>query len=50
MDTFPIVRLKDEAAHWKYRTKRLVLEVYDQLAESMRTGAGYVSQFDDLNG
>lgn len=32
MDTFPIVRRKDEAASGDYRTKRLVLDSYDTLA------------------
>lgn len=32
MDTFPIVKRKDEAAHGEYRTKRLILEAYDRLA------------------
>ena len=30
MDTFPIVKRKDEAAHGEYRTKRVILELYDQ--------------------
>ena len=34
MDTFPIVRRKDEAAHGEYRTKRLILERYDAMAEA----------------
>ena len=38
--TFPIVRRKDEALHGEYRTKRLILERYDALAEAARsTGA-----------
>ena len=32
MDTFPIVRRKDEAKNGEYRTKRLILEAYDRLA------------------
>ncbi|MEJ7819641.1 MAG: N-6 DNA methylase [Rubrobacteraceae bacterium] len=32
MDTFPIVRRKDEAAHGEYRTRRVILEIYDQMA------------------
>jgi len=31
LDTFPIVRRKDEERYGEYRTKRLVLEQYDQL-------------------
>jgi hypothetical protein len=31
LDTFPIVKRKDEAAYGEYRTKRLILEAYDRL-------------------
>ncbi|MCE7009970.1 N-6 DNA methylase [Kibdelosporangium philippinense] len=31
MDTFPIVRGKDEVAHGEYRTKRLILDAYDAM-------------------
>ncbi len=34
METFPIVKRKDIAAHGEYRTKRVILEMYDQMAES----------------
>jgi len=33
LDTFPIVRRKDEARWGEYRTKRLVLEGYDALRD-----------------
>ena len=32
MDTFPIVKRENEAAHGEYRTKRVILEMYDQMA------------------
>lgn len=48
MDTFPIVKRKDEAQFGEYRTKRLILEIYDQLAEAERTGVPYESPIDDL--
>jgi hypothetical protein len=32
LDTFPIVRRKDEAKYGEYRTKRMVLEQYEELA------------------
>ena len=41
MDTFPIVKRKDEEKHGEYRTKRVILEIYDEMAESMRTGKPY---------
>jgi hypothetical protein len=34
LDTFPIVRRKDEARYGEYRTKRLCLEAYDRLVGS----------------
>jgi len=37
MDTFPIVRRKDEQRWGEYRTKRVILEVYDEMARAMRT-------------
>ena len=33
MDTFPIVRRKDEAKYGEYRTKRVILEIFDQMSE-----------------
>jgi hypothetical protein len=39
MDTFPIVKRKDEEKfNGNYRTKRTVLEIYDTLADCMRSG------------
>ncbi len=46
MDTFPIVRRKDEAVHGEYRTKRVILEIYDAMAESIRTGRPYQTRLD----
>ncbi|TDB80278.1 Eco57I restriction-modification methylase domain-containing protein [Micromonospora sp. KC721] len=38
MDTFKVVRQKDEAAHGEYRTKRLILDRYDAMATAIRAG------------
>lgn len=38
MDTFPIVRRKDEEKYGDYRTKRVILEIYDEMADAIRTG------------
>ena len=46
MDTFPIVRRRDEQAHGEYRTKRLILEIYDELAEAIATGRPYQTRLD----
>jgi hypothetical protein len=42
MDTFPIVRRKDEEKYnGDYRTKRVILEIYDAMQEAIRTGQPY---------
>lgn len=46
MDTFPIVRKNDERAHGDYRTKRVILEIYDAMAEAARTGKPYQTRLD----
>lgn len=46
METFPIVKRKDEAAFGEYRTKRLILEVYDAMAEAIETGKPYQTILD----
>jgi hypothetical protein len=34
-----VVRKRDEAQHGEYRTARVILDVYDRMAEAERTGA-----------
>lgn len=46
METFPIVRRNDEKAHGEYRTKRVILEIYDEMAEAARTGKPYQTRLD----
>ena len=46
MESFFVVRKYDERDHSEYRTKRLILEAYDTLAEATRTGQAYVSSLD----
>jgi len=42
LDTFPIVKRKDEEKyHGDYRTKRVILEIYDAMQEAMRSGVPY---------
>lgn len=43
LDTFPIVRRQDEAAHGEYRTKRLILAVYDAMSEARHSRTPYTS-------
>ena len=47
MDTFPIVRRKDEEKYnGDYRTRRVILEIYDAMQESMHTGQPYQTRLD----
>lgn len=47
MDTFPIVRRKDEEKYnGDYRTKRVILEIYDAMQESIRTGQPYQTRLN----
>lgn len=46
MDTFPIVKRKDEAAYGEYRTRRVILEIYDDLQLAMATGKAYQTRLD----
>jgi len=47
MDTFPIVKRKDEEKfNGDYRTKRIILEIYDAMAEAIRTGSPYQTRLD----
>ena len=41
MDTFPIVKRKDEKKYSSYRTKELILEIYDKMTEAIQTGKPY---------
>lgn len=41
LDTFPIVRRKDEEKHGEYRTKRVILAIYEALADAARSGRPY---------
>jgi N-6 DNA Methylase len=47
LDTFPIVRRKDEARYnGEYKTKSIILEIYDALSEAVRNGQPYQSRLD----
>jgi len=43
MDTFPIVKRKDEKQFGEYRTKRRILEIYDQMTHCLATNTEYRS-------
>ncbi|HXH21151.1 MAG TPA: N-6 DNA methylase [Dehalococcoidia bacterium] len=46
METFPIVRREDEKQFGEFRTKRVILEMYDQMAEAVKTGRPYQTWLD----
>src|SRR5207249_3242045 len=46
LETFPLVRRKDEHRHGEYRTKRVILEIYDEMAQAMTSGASYGARMD----
>jgi hypothetical protein len=46
MDSFRLVRDSDEAEYGEYRTKRLILEIYDELAQAIATGRPYQTRLD----
>lgn len=46
METFPIVKRKDEQKYGEYRTKRVILKIYDAMTEAIRTGQPYQTLLD----
>jgi hypothetical protein len=49
METFPIVRKNDQKAHdGAYRTKCVILEIFDALAKAAQTGKAYQTALDPL--
>lgn len=46
LDTFPIIREREISEHGEYRTKRVILEIYDAMAEAQRTGVPYQTRVD----
>lgn len=46
LETFPLVRARNEEQFGEYRTKRVILEIYDAMAEAERTGVAYQTHLD----
>ena len=46
METFPIVKRKDIQQYGTFRTKDLILQVYDAMAETTRSGTPYQTIMD----
>ena len=43
LETFPVLERSEEREHGEYRTKRVVLEIYDALATAVASGMPYES-------
>ena len=48
MDTFPIIRRKDEERHGEYRTNRAILEFFDAMQKSMTDGVHFQNELNPL--
>jgi hypothetical protein len=46
MDSFPIVKRQDEEMYGVYRTKRVILDIYDEMQRAVETGVPYESRLD----
>jgi hypothetical protein len=46
MDTFHVVRQRDEKAYGEYRTKRVILEIYDEMKDAIESGVPYRTRLD----
>jgi hypothetical protein len=46
METFPVVKKRDEQRYGTFRTKELILEIYDAMTEAARTGKPYQTILD----
>ncbi|WP_422098450.1 Eco57I restriction-modification methylase domain-containing protein [Variovorax sp.] len=46
LDSFDVLRRSDERAHGSFRTKQVILDIYDEMAEAVRTGKVYTTRLD----
>ena len=46
METFPIVKRKDIQQYGSYRSKEMVLEIFDKMTEAIQTGQSYQTVLD----
>ena len=49
MESFPIVKRKDISEFGDYRTKHLILDIYDAISESALTGRSYQSTLNETS-
>ena len=46
METFPIVKRKDEERFGEYQTKRVILEIYDEMEQAKQSGRPYQTRLE----
>jgi hypothetical protein len=46
LDTFPVVRKNEMKVHGEFRIKRVILEIYDAMAEATRSGRAYATRLE----
>jgi hypothetical protein len=46
IDSFVVLRKYEESDHGEFRSKRVILEIYDAMTKAMSTGVPYQSQLD----
>jgi hypothetical protein len=46
METFLVFKRRDETTHGEYRTKRIIMEIYDKMASAAETGQHYQTPLD----
>jgi hypothetical protein len=46
LDTFPIIKARETSEIGEYRTKRVILEIYDAMAEAQHAGTAYQTRLD----
>lgn len=49
LDSFHIVKRKDELEFGEYRTKRLIIEIYDEMTEAATTGVPFQTRLEPLS-
>jgi hypothetical protein len=50
LDTFPIVRRKDEGTYGEFRSKRVILEIFDAMQHAIDSGEPYETVLDPAPG
>jgi hypothetical protein len=50
LDSFPVVRKYEERDHGEFRTKRLVLEIFDAMSKAAERGTPYRTMLDPVPG